>query len=467
MSHSQLSTFEVTRSVSDCARAAGFDFGADTALVAVQHMLQQTVDLFRTASGMGLSLKNIFTLGKIYSNNDIVIRTLRELAVTVVETTTPTPGEFHSYFERDIDRLWQVIATTLRTRGIKRLLILDDGGVCLTRVPAEILQQYEVCGVEQTSSGIFLFEQKPPPFAVMSWARSAVKLEIGGRIFSQWLIETLHAGILRGRSLQSERLGIIGLGSIGRGVANLLLKHGNEVLFYDPDPELYVPRSLRNRIARLDSLEELMLQCDYVLGCSGRNPFKGKWPLKHRPGIKLISASSGDEEFGPIIRDLKQQPDFKVAADTWDIISDNGPCGPIHISYLGYPYSFVTRSSEAVPTRIVQFDTGGLLTALIQARLFLELCESTLQPNSGIHRLTPQAQRFVYEKWARVMKERINEYTGNFNIDPELLSAALYDDWFIEKTEPRPGERYTPVRAVEETMSEFVYPNCRLVQVGG
>ena len=49
-----------------------------------------------------------------------------------------------------------------------------------------------MCGVEQTSLGMFLFEEKPPPFAVISWARAAVKLEIGGPIFSQCLIDRLN-----------------------------------------------------------------------------------------------------------------------------------------------------------------------------------------------------------------------------------------------------------------------------------
>jgi hypothetical protein len=467
MSHSQSSSLEVTGSMLACARAARFDFGADTALVAVQHMLQQTVDLFRTAASMGLTLKNIFALGKIYSNSAPVIRTLRDMGVTVAETTTPAPGDFHPYFERDVDRLWKVTASALRERRIKRILILDDAGVCITRAPVEILQQYAVCGVEQTSSGMFLFQKKPPPFAVMSWARAAVKLEIGGHVFSEWLIEKLNTGILRGKSLQRERLGIIGLGSIGRGVAKLILKQGNHVLFYDPDPDLHVPRTLRNNVTRLDSLEQLMLHCDYVLGCSGRNPFQCKWPLNHRPGIQLISASSGDQEFGPIIRDLKQRPHFTVASDTWDIISKHGPCGPIHIAYLGYPYSFVSRGMEAVPTSIVQFDTGGLLAALIQARLFLELCESAIEQNTGIHRVTPEAQRFVYERWAKAMQERMIDSTDCFEFDPDLLRTVQHDDWFIENTEPRPSEHYTPVRTLEETMNQFVCPNRKIIRAGG
>jgi len=456
MSYLQLFPLEVTGSVLDCARAVRFDFGEDTALVAVQHMLQQTVDLFRIAAGMGLTPKNIFALGKIYSNSEPVIRSLREMGVTVVDTTTPSPGEFHSYFERDVDRLWKIAAEVLAQRRIRRVLVLDDGGVCIARVPAEILQRYGVCGVEQTSSGIVLLEEKPPPFAVISWARAAVKLQIGSPIFSHWLIEKLNTHFLRGRSLRGKELGIIGMGSIGRGVANLLLKQDNQVLFYDPDPDLHLARLPGNKLVRSDSLEELMLHCDYVVGCSGRNPFKDKWPMSYKPGTKLLSASSGDQEFGPIIRDLKHRPQFKVASDTGDIVYEHGPSGPIHIAYLGYPYSFVSRGTEALPTSIVQFDTGGLLVALVQASLFLDQCRTAPQQNRGIHRVPPKAQRFIFDRWGKAMKDRKIDTTELLDYDPALLSAAQHDDWFIENTEPRPSQWYIPATKVEELMEHFV-----------
>lgn len=457
---------KVTRTLFDCAQGAKFSFGEDTAMVAVQHMLLQTVDLFQTIGAMGLNLKNIFALGKIYSNSEPIIRTLRSMGVTVIDSTPPEPGEFRPYFQRDVERLWQVAAETLRDRKIKRILVLDDGGLCITSVPTEVLRRYTLCGVEQTSLGMFLFEEKPPPFAVMSWARAAVKLQIGGPIFSQCFIDCLHTEFLHGRPLQGEQLGVIGMGSIGRAVANLAVRHGNELFYYDPNTDLHLPSHLRDVITRVDSIEDLMLGCNYVLGCSGRNPFKYKWPLEHRPGIKLLSASSGDQEFGPIIRDLKQKPDFKMAANTWDITSEHGPSGPILVAYLGFPYTFASRGVEAAPTQIVQFDTGGLLIALIQARFFLEQCEAGREQNRGIHRVSPKAQRFVYERWIRAMNDRMIDITDRFDYDPDLLKAVQHDDWFIENTEPRPAEHYRPVALVEDLMDQFVCQG-RLVRAQG
>ncbi len=447
---------EVTQALLGCARAAHFEFGEDTAIVAVQHMLWQTVDLFRAVGDLALRPENIFALGKVYSNSIPVIRTLREMGVTVTESTMPEPGEFNKYFEQDIKHLWEVAEDGLARRHIKRIIVLDDAGRCITNTPADLIRQYIIGGVEQTSFGMFVFEEKPPAFAVTSWARAAVKLQIGGPIFSHCLIDKLNTEFLRGKLLAGEELGIIGLGSIGIGMANLAARQGNKVMFYDPNPDLQIPQYLQNRVTRLDSLEELMVRCDDVLGCSGRDPFKDKWPMEYRPGIKLFSGSSGDQEFGPIIRDLKGKPSFKVAPDTWDITSDDGPSGPIFIAYHGYPYNFVSRGGEAVPTHIVQLETGGLLAGLMQARSYLALYENGHQQNKGIHRMSPEAQRFVFETWLTAMKDQRIDVRECYGYDPAMLTAAKDNSWLIENTEPSPGNGYEPNRSIENVMRRII-----------
>lgn len=429
-----------------------FQFGNDTAVVAVQHMLLQTVDLFRTAGRMGLDLRNVFALGKVYSNNSHVIRLLRNMGVTVIDTTIPKPGDFNVNFVRDIDTLWRIASEALSRRRIKRVLILDDAGCCISRVPKTILDQYEVCGVEQTSQGMFLFEQESPPCAVISWARSAVKLKIGSPIFSHCFVDRFSSRFLRLQPAHRQFFGVIGLGSIGRGVANLFARQGLRVLFYDPDPDLSISSFLRERTTRAGSLEELMVHCDYVVGCSGRNPFRDKWPIAHKSGITLLSASGGDQEVGPVINQLKQQPDFRIDPDTCDMTCEHGPSGPIRIAYLGYPYTFVSRGLEAVPSEIVQLETGGLLAALIQAAIYLDLCEERGEQSKGIHRVVPSAQKFVYEHWLQAMKARQISFTEIFGYDPERLDAAPEDCWFVRNTEPAEAND-----TIEDKMNELIY----------
>jgi hypothetical protein len=427
---------EVTRALANCAGAARFDFGEDTALIAVQHMLWQTIDLFDAIVSLGVKRENIFALGKVYSNSPVVIGALRDQGITIVESTLPAPGEYKPCFIHDVERLWDVVARSLARRNIKRILVLDDGGRCIGLMPVELSRKYQVAGVEQTSFGMFLFEENPPPFAVVSWARAAVKLHIGGPIFSHCLLTKLQSRVLGGKLLRNENVGIIGLGSIGSAMANLLARQDNEVLFYDPGPLLQIPAYLDKRITRVDSLEELMLRSDYVFGCSGRQPFKDRWPLKYRPGIKLFSASAGDQEFNPIIKDLATTPDLNVTPHTWDIRAQHGPSGPISIAYQGYPYNFVSRDIEAVPTAVVQVETGGLLASLLQARMYLALCEAGRAHNHGIQRTSPEAQSFVYETWLTAMKGRRIDLHQMYGFDPSVLEAARRLWWFSTHSEP-------------------------------
>jgi hypothetical protein len=457
----QQSLMEVTGALSSCARRAGFDFGADTALVAVQHMLYQTVDLFRAIGQIGLKPENIFALGKVYSNSVPVITAIRNMGATVVESTLPAPGEFDDAFERDVKLLWQTVDEKLAQRRIKRIIVLDDGGRCVINIPRDLLSRHAVAGVEQTSLGMFLFEENPPPFAVFSWARAGVKLQIGGHIFSHRLIDRLQAEFLRGQPLRGADIGIIGLGSIGRSLADIASQQGNRVTFYDPAADLKLPCYLGKRITRVDSLEDLMLRSDYVFGSSGRNPFNGRWPMAHRPGIKLFSGSGGDQEFGPIIRYLRQCPRFRVASSTWDITSEHGPSGPMRIAYMGFPYNFVSRAEAAVPTHIVQLETAGLLAGLIQARSYLELVENGHQPDTCIHRISPEAQGFIYDLWLRAMKNRGVDIRSLYGYDTSLLTATQRTGWLAEHTEPRMHASNGSGDRVEEIMRSILVGCCQ------
>jgi hypothetical protein len=432
----QLSLLDVTRALAERARTANFNFGEDTAVVAVQHMLWQTIDLFEALVALGIKREHIFALGKVYSNSPIVIAALRNRGINIIESSAAKPGEFDDSFQTDVNRLWQVLQRSLARGRIRRILILDDGGKCATSMPSELLTRYGVAGVEQTSFGMFVFEHSPPPFAIVSWARSAVKLQIGGPLFSQCLLANVQSRVFQGKLLTGENLGIIGLGSIGSAVANLTERQRNNVFFYDPNPEYQVPAYLLGRVARVDSLAELMLRCDYVFGCSGREPFKHKWPLRYRPGIKLFSASGGDHEFGPIINDLKTRPGFKISPAMLDIHCADGPRGPISIAYLGYPYNFVARDIEAVPTSIVQIETGGLLAGLIQARTHLRFWEDGRASNCGVHRIAPESQRFLFETWSKAMKRQQIDLPQIYGYEPAMLNAARERSWFVQNSEP-------------------------------
>ena len=445
---------EVTQALVSSAKAHGFEFGIDSAIVAAQHMIWQTVDLFRTIADLGVRPENVFVVGKIYSNAPQVIDELSRIGITVTHTTTPPHGEFNKCFRRDVARLWKIAERHLSRRKIRRIIVLDDGGECISNTPPHLIERYSIAGVEQTSLGMVIFEKRPPPCAVTAWARSAVKLLIEGPIFAHGLLSKVDTEFLNDGVLRDKEVGVIGLGSIGTATAKLALLQGNRVFFYDLNPHVFIPPELQDRIMRLDSLEELMTRCEYVFGCSGRNPFKDKWPMKYRPDIKLFSGSSGDQEFGSIIRDLRRHKRFWVDSETWDIRCE-GPYGPMVIGYGGYPYNFTAHNGEPIRTRIVQIETGGLLASLIQARTHLALYEHGYEQNIGIHRVAPEAQHFVYETWLSAMAKHNIDVTKKFAYEPAMLSAACKKQWYDANTEPKTTSGYKPLDRIEETMREL------------
>lgn len=454
MEETRAPLMEVTQALVRSAKAHGFGFGKDTAIVAAQHMIWQTVDLFRTIADLGVRPENIFVVGKVYSNAPEVVDELSRIGINVTGTATPPPGEFNQYFRPDLAQLWEITERHLSRRNISRIMVLDDGGQCITSTPPHLLQRYSMEGVEQTSLGMVIFEKRPPPYAVTSWARSAVKLLIEGPIFAHGLLSKVQTEFLKHEVLRDKEVGVIGLGSIGTATAKLTLLQHNKVFFYDLNPDVFISPELQARVTRVDSLEELMTRCEYVFGCSGRNPFKDKWPMKYRHGIKLFSGSSGDQEFGSIIRDLRRHKRFRVDSETWDLRCE-GPYGPMFIGYGGYPYNFAAHNGEPIPTRIVQIETGGLLASLMQARTHLALCEHGYEQNAGIHRVAPEAQQFVYETWLSAMAKYNIDVTENFAYEPAMLRAAVNLQWYDANSEPKTTSSYKPLARIEETMRKL------------
>ena len=96
---------------------------------------------------------------------------------------------------------------------------------------------------------------------------------------------------------------------------------------------------------------------------------------------------------------------------------------------------------------------GGLLAGLIQARLCLELGEMATK---GIHRLSIDAQRFLYKKWCSVMKRDGIDLYQAFGCDPAVLRAAQHESWFTRNTQPHPDDPYQPVTELEAMMRRLL-----------
>jgi hypothetical protein len=105
---------------------------------------------------------------------------------------------------------------------------------------------------------------------------------------------------------------------------------------------------------------------------------------------------------------------------------------------------------------VVQVETGGLLAGLIQAHIHLGLCEKGRAENRGIHRISPEAQRFVYETWLTAMKSRGIDLEQVYGYDPAMLEAARSLSWYTANSEPHPSSTYEPDPDTEAAMARIV-----------
>jgi hypothetical protein len=128
----------------------------------------------------------------------------------------------------------------------------------------------------------------------------------------------------------------------------------------------------------------------------------------------------------------------------------------MRIAYLGFPYNFVSRAEAAVPTRIVQLETGGLLAGLIQARTYLTLVEAGRERNAGIHRISPEAQRFACETWLRTMEDQGIDVREIYGYDPALLADTKRTSWFAEHSEPGSRHGIGSISLLEQLMGQMV-----------
>src|SRR5688572_33491957 len=87
----------------------------------------------------------------------------------------------------------------------------------------------------------------------------------------------------------------------------------------------------------------------------------------------------------------------------------------------------------AVPTPIVQLETAGLLTGLIEARGYLQLIDDGYSPDTRIHRISPDAQGFIYDVWCSAMKNRGIDIRSIYGYDAALLAATRSEERRVGK----------------------------------
>lgn len=392
---------------------------AGVGLVGVQHLLETTGSLVACLVGLGLKPDNCFLLGKAYSSNTDVVDGLRQMGCYAEAGSMPMrPGTFNDAMTNDLARLWDA-AESLRRPDIHTLMVLDDGGRCLATVPAWAPQDgRRVCGVEQTQFGADRLARVPYPVVLV--ARSGVK---------KWIEPPMIARAVRARVSATvagyhapKAVGVVGLGPIGRAVAQELLRTHGRVLVFD---RMATPEWPANGVKKCAKLRQILEGAEVLFGCTGSDIFEAVHLEDADIATRVLaSCSSEDVEFRSI---LKRSNDPIFADRTLPDVSCHVGNHELRVLRCGFPINF-DGSKESVPAHEIQVTRGLLLGGVLQG-VFMATASSA--PAAGAFRLTSGVQERVMRAWLDAEKPREDDFVRG------LFSSETRARLIAEPPDPR------------------------------
>ncbi len=383
-------------------------------LVCVQHLLETTGSLLETGLALGFRPDAIFVLGKLYSTNSRVAERLSALGIDVRASQLPSAdGGFREAFEADCARLWSLVSEFCSRQPVDRIVILDDGGHCLSSAPLPLTQRYLTIGIEQTTSGIV--EAGRAQWPVVQVATSAAKRHLEPHLISRAVLERV-SHLLRRNGLDSDGCGVIGLGQIGSSLAKGLIDRGHSVVGFDTKakPEVCVPACA--------SLKELLERARVIFGCTGDDVFDGcDWIERIERRHHLISCSSEDREFRTLLS--RSQRQITTLEDLLSTRVVHVGSGVFEIARGGFPVNF-DGTPESVPSAEIQLTRFLLFAALAEA---LAVSPEAAGGARALA-LSPELQSYGALRWLQLNPERSENY------EPSLQRRFSDLDWISQES---------------------------------
>jgi S-adenosylhomocysteine hydrolase len=361
----------------------------DITFICVQHLLYTTIDLIKALIVLGAKPSNIHIMGKIYSSCPEVIQQLEEIGVINYSSSQPSKlGHFDEYFNNDIKNMWQGVQAHLSMSNSRTIIVLDDGGKCITNIPESLTYTHKVCAVEQTSSGIGTIKKNNILLPIVDVAFSATKQLIESKMIARAIVEKLSQFL----SLHNNKFtcGVVGLGVVGQAVVEKLLSLNHEVIVHD---KLATKFDQIGHVELSPNVQSLLEKTEYIFGCTGED-ITTLIDIDRLHGTKnLISCSSQDVEFKSLLKIISTAgKDISNVLDTIEFPTNN--C-LVRILRGGYPVN-LDNSGESVPAKDIQLTRGLLLGGIMQAAFQLaEKAEQSL----GRYMLHPEIQKFIVQEF--------------------------------------------------------------------
>ncbi len=406
------------------------------AIVAIQHNLETTVTLFKALQKLGIT--KFHTLGKCYSDSPIIVQAMREQGITVMPGSKPKKlGEYRTASEKDVRMLWESFLKDIASdKYIDNIVVLDDGGRCLEKMPATLSHKYKVAGIEQTRGGLYVDRFKTLLCPIVNVASSALKRHVESPFIAKAVIERVKK-ILKAQGLMSEdekpnseiAIGIAGVGAIGSAIGHYLISLGYNINIYDTDEQAIVNAKLQGA-ARINNFVSLVANSHCVFGCTGHDLTEDLPQGKSLEDFLsqdtiFVSCSSEDKEYlGELQRIAKVHEDIDPLA-TFTVSSASGKKltfvrGGFPANFDGEPWN--VPAGEIEPTQCALL--GGVVQAISVAKT---LIKDGITPNdNAILALDPHIQQFIVQKRCEL---------GTASDHEKILEQQFQDQgWVIDQS---------------------------------
>lgn len=386
-----------------------------TAIYYVHHPLQTSINVVDALIHLGAKPKNLFILGKRYSECESVVSTLVQKGVHYQPCSMQTAlGQYSQSFIRDINWLWAKMVDELDSE-VEQILIMDHGGHAITYIPLAILEHYKVIGIEKTTAGFINSERHgTPPIPVIDVANSAAKRFLESSLIADAVVNKIDSYLPE--NINDFVFGVVGLGAIGKAVMNRLHKLGCQIIVHDIDSSNQHLLDKTKNIIFTNDMGALVASADYIFGCSGRDISEGQLEqLRLATQDKtLISCSSEDKEYLSFLQMINRQ--MPTIFDPMDDIEFKTVFGAsIRLLRGGFPVNF-DDTGESVPANDIQLTRSLVVAAVLQASDYLN---STVE--NGVYSLDATYQRYVINEWLK--------HQDKTRIDSENLTYFLDENW--------------------------------------
>lgn len=344
-------------------------------VIACQHLLSTTVDLFLSMKKLGLDLSSTYVLGKAYSSHPQVARKLQKVGANVssLSFSFDSSKSFDQQYGRYVAQHVQQSLRALKAKGVKRIILLDDGGILIRYCKQRTGSLTIIGAVEQTSSGYTSLKNIKTRFPIINVARSPVKLKYESVMIADEVVSRLMKYIRQVRWL-NPRIAILGLGPIGQNIKKKI-KPYSSVKTYD---------FKKHSASRLTNL---LHTSNIIIGATGATVLPVTWHNKLLRPVILVSASSSDREFDAVYLRRQVYKKYGIHAH----LHFNG----IHLINNGFPINFDGQKDNVQPQKI-QLTRALLLAACIQA---------VSEQQAGIVALNRNIERSILQKFLQLQKK--------------------------------------------------------------